>query len=242
MFASFIKNAIRKDLAKMTHAKWTTSPTDLTDIYRLRYNVMVKDAKVNPFPPTHYCIRNGNEFRDDYDNSPHTKHFLVRNKDGKAVAAHRILNGNHLQFEIDTFDWFALDKHTETTHINPKNVVEPTRVVACRSIRGQHYTVMMLTASLLQIYDDRYESILGVVNADALPLIKHYQFFMPALKQISTEKFGVDEFIQGRSCHAFNLYIGTSDYARNRYIWTTLLPCALLYKMMYIRDIMHIYL
>lgn len=238
MLASFIKNAIRKDLAKMTHAKWTNSPADLTDIYRLRYNVMVKDAKINPFPPTHYCIRNGNEFRDDYDDSPHTKHFLVRNKEGKAVAAHRLLNGNQVQFEIEKFNWFALDKHTETTHSNPMNIVEGTRAVACRSIRGQHYTVMMLTASLLQIYDDRYESILGVVNADATHLIKHYQFFLPALKQISTEKFGVDEFIQGRSCHAFNLYIGTSNADRNKFIWTTLLPCAMLYKAMYMRDML----
>jgi predicted GNAT family N-acyltransferase len=229
---------IRQDLAKMTHAKWTISSADLTDIYRLRYNVMVKDAKVNQFPPTHYCIRNGNEFRDDYDDSPHTKHFLVRNKDGKAVAAHRILNGNHLRFEINTFGWFALDKHAEKTHTNPKNIVEPTRVVACRSIRGQHYTVMMLTASLLQIHDDKYESILGVVNSDALSLIQHYQFFMPSLKRISVEKFGVDEFIQGRSCHAFSLYIGLSNTDRNRFIWTTLLPCAILYKAMYIRDIL----
>ncbi len=237
MFANIIKNAIRKDLAKMTNAKWTSSPNDLTDIYRLRYNVMVKDVKKNPFPENHYCIRNGNEFRDDYDDLPNTKHFIVR-KDGRAVASHRLINGNYMPFEIKKFNWFPLDEQLHKTHINKLNVVEPTRVVACKSIRGRHYTVMMLTASLLQIYDDKYESMLGVVNADAMHLINHYQFFMPALKQISTSKFPVNEFIQGRNCHAFNLYIGTTEQERNKFIFTTLLPCAMLYKAMYFRDIL----
>lgn len=236
MLAKWVTKIIRKDLAGMSaHAKWTTSPTDLADIYRLRYNVMVKDVKVNPFPENHYCIRNDNEFRDEYDDMPHTKHFLVR-KNGIPVASHRILNGNHVKFEVDAFKWFHLGNHTEKTHKNITNIVEPTRVVACRSIRGKHYTSMMLTASLLQIYDDKYESILGIVNADAVPLIKHYQFFMPALKRISKDKFPVNEFIQGRYCHAFNIYIGTTEYERDRFVLRTLLPCALLYKGMYIRD------
>lgn len=234
MLAKFIKNIIRKDL---TNGGWVSSPTDLTDIYRLRYNVMVKDAKNNPFDKNHYCIRNGNEFRDDYDDMPHTKHFLIR-KDGKAVASHRLINGSQIPFEIEKFNWFPLSKYMEKTHVLPTNVVEPTRVVACRSIRGQHYTVMMLTASLLKMYDDKYESMIGVVNADAMPLIRHYQYFLPALLQISTETFPVDEFIPGRRCHVFNLYIGTTEADRNRFILTTVLPCAILYKSMYYRNML----
>lgn len=141
-----------------------------------------------------------------------------------------------MPFEIEKFNWFPLKTHTGKTHILPNNIVEPTRVVACRSIRGQHYTSLMLTASLLRIYDDKYESMLGIVNADAVHLINHYQFFMPTLRRISTNKFPVNEFINGRHCHAFNMYIGTTERERSAFVLTTLLPCAMLYKAMQWRD------
>jgi predicted GNAT family N-acyltransferase len=176
MLARFALRIIRKDLASMPGAGWVSSPTDLTDIYRLRYDVMVKDTKNSPFDANHYCIRNGNEFRDTYDDLPHTKHYLVR-KNGKVVASHRLINGNRVQFEIEKFNWFPLKQHATNTHMLPNNIVEPARVVACRSIRGQHYAPLMLTASLIQIFDDKYESMLGIVNADAVHLINHYQFF-----------------------------------------------------------------
>ncbi len=118
----------------------------------------------------------------------------------------------------------------------PNNIVEPTRVVACRSIRGQHYAPLMLTASLLQIYDDKYESLLGTVNADAIQPMKHYTFFMPTFRQISVNKFPVNEFITGRYCHAFIAYIGTTERERDKFVLTTLLPCAMLYKAMQWRD------
>jgi predicted GNAT family N-acyltransferase len=213
-------------------AGWVTSKTDLSDIYKLRYNVMVRDVKQNPFPTNHYCIH-GDEFRDTYDELPSTSHYLVR-KNGVAVASYRMVNGNHTPFEIEKYNWFALSEHTKKTHKMPKNIVEPTRVVACRSIRGQHYTIMMLTASLLKVHDEKYESILGVVNAESVHLIAHYQKFMPALTQISSKKFAVPEFAPGRYSHAFNLYVGASERERDAFVFKTILPCATLCKYIYL--------
>jgi predicted GNAT family N-acyltransferase len=238
MLANTIKELIRKDIHKMSNlpgitAGWVSDKADLADIYKLRYNVMVRDAKQNPFPTPHYCIH-GDEFRDTYDELPTTSHYLVR-KNGVAVAAHRLINGNHIPFEIEKYKWFPLNEHTLATHKAPNNIVEPTRVVACRSIRGRHYTVMMLTASFLKIHDEKYESILGIVNADTSHLISHYKKFMPTLNQISREKFAVPEFATGRYSHAFNLYIGATEAERNTFIYKTVFPCALMYKSLYLR-------
>lgn len=219
---------IRSDLQKASSGKisagFITDTENKKDIYKLRYDVMARNKTV--FPPTHYCIKNGNEFRDDYDDDPSTKHFLVR-KNGKAVASCRLLNGNKVKFEIESYNWHKLAT-------NEKNIVEPTRVVACKTIAGSYIAPMMLTHCLLDIYDSRYHSILGIINADALNLIKHYQKFIPALKQVSKEKFAVDEFIPGRYCHAFILKIGDKEKERDMYVLTTLFPCFLLYKSMYL--------
>jgi hypothetical protein len=217
----FIRNDINKVPNVVTRV--VTDAESKRDIYKLRYDVMARGKTV--FPLTHYCIRNGDEFRDDYDDDPSTKHFLVR-KNGKAVASCRLLDGNKVKFEIEKYKWY----HLPTTE---KNIVEPTRVVACKSISGSYIAPLMLTHSLLDIYDNKYHSMLGIVNADALPLIKHYQKFMPALKQVSKEKFAVNEFIPGRSCHAFLLKIGSTEKERDMYVLTTLFPCFLLYKSIY---------
>jgi predicted GNAT family N-acyltransferase len=239
MLSKTVKEFIRKDIHKMSNlpgisAGWVTSKTDLSDIYKLRYNVMVRDVKQNLFPSNHYCIQ-GDEFRDTYDELPSTSHYLIR-KNGKAVAAHRLINGNQTAFEIEKYkwfnNWFPLNE-LHRRHENPNNVVEPTRVVACRSIRGQHYAPLMLTAALMKIHDDKYESVLGLVNAESVQLIAHYQKFMPNLTQISREKFAVSEFVAGRHSHALNLYIGTTEKERDAFIYRTIMPCMTLCKYLY---------
>jgi len=225
--SSVIRRIIRDDLQRTSSGKisagFITDSESKKDIFKLRYDVMARGKAT--FPPNHYCIKNGDEFRDDYDEDPSTKHFLVR-KDGKAVASCRLLDGKKVKFEIETFNWYQLP----TTD---KNLVEPTRVVACKSIAGSYLAPLMLTHCLLDMYDSKYNNMLGIVNADALPLIRHYQRFLPALKQISKEKFAVNEFIPGRSCHAFLLKIGATEKERDMYILTTVFPCFLLYKSIY---------
>ncbi len=218
-------NHIRHDLASVTQVKagFISDAESKRDIYKLRYDVMARGKTI--FPPTHYCIKNGDEFRDDYDDDPSTKHFLVR-KNGRAVVSCRLLNGNQVKFEIEKFNWYQLPT-------NEKNIVEPTRVVACKSITGSYLAPLMLTHCLLEVYDSKYHSLLGTINADALHLIKHYQRFLPELKQVSKEKFAVNEFIPGRFCHAFLLKIGDSEKERDLYVMTTLFPCYLLYKSIY---------
>ena len=226
---TYLVNIIRRDLQSIRtiNASFVTDHASKREIYKLRYDVMARNKSI--FPPNHYCIRNGDEFRDNYDDEPSTKHFLVR-KNGVAVASCRLLNGNLVPFEIEKYNWFTIPNKQNN------NIVEPTRVVACKSIQGSYIAPYMLTQCLLDIYDSKYDNILGLVNADALHLIQHYQRFMPSLKQVSSTKFGVNEFINGRNCHAFLLKIGESDEERKRYVYNTLLPCFLLYKSMYVRD------
>jgi len=211
-------------------AEFVADAASKRDVYKLRYDVMARNKTV--FPPTHYCIRNGDEFRDDYDDDPSTKHFLVR-KDGKAVASCRLINGNKMKLEMERFNWFDVRPNLWTINENVNNIVEPTRVVASKSITGSYIAPLMLTHCLLDMHDSKYECFVGVVNADAMHLIKHYKKFMPSFVQLSKEKFAVNEFIPGRSCYAFVSRIGATEKERDMYILTTLFPCFLLYKSIY---------
>ena len=229
-------NCIRRDIVRTAtlpgfSAGFVTDDASKSAIYKLRYNVMV--ANTNNFPLNNYCIKPGKEFRDSYDDLPSTKHFLVR-KNGLAVASCRLVCGRTNPFEAEYYNWIDVRSHLKPTHKDVRNVVEPTRVVACKSIRGSFITVYMLTSTLLQIHDDKYESVLGLVNSNATHLINHYRHFMPSLNPISSEKFPVDEFIQGRHCNAFNMYIGESQKERDAFVLRTLLPCAISYKTMYL--------
>jgi hypothetical protein len=229
-------SCIRRDVARTAtlpgfSAGFVTDDASKSAIYKLRYNVMV--ANTNQFPSNHYCIKPGKEFRDAYDDLPTTKHFLMK-KNGLAVASCRLVCGRANSFEAEYYNWLDIRSHLKPTHKDVRNMVEPTRVVACKSVRGSFISVYMLTASLLQIHDDNYESLLGIVNSNATHLIKHYRHFMPNLNPISNEKFPVDEFIQGRHCNAFNLYIGTTQAERDAFVLRTLLPCVVSYKTMYL--------
>lgn len=108
---SFIRSrlAVTSQVTSPLNVSWV--PHDdhesLSEIYRLRYKVMVSDAakskKGNPFAPDHYCLhegRGGMEFRDEYDDLPSTGHCLVR-FNGVPVASTRIVDGNHTPLEAE---------------------------------------------------------------------------------------------------------------------------------------------
>ena len=224
---------VRSELLKMSQlpgisAGFVTSDQDKKDIFKLRYDVMVNNTTT--FPKTHYCIHNNSEFRDDYDELPSTKHYLVR-KDGVAVASCRLVDRNNVIFEAEKFNWCQVSSLLTPTHTNPTNVAEPTRVVVCKSVRKTHIFVFMLADTLLYMHDKKFESILGVVNANAGSLIGHYQKFMPSFHQMS-QPFKVDEFIPGRSCNAYNLYIGTTDEHRNWFVHRTIFPISMYAKLL----------
>jgi hypothetical protein len=232
---NFVVNFIRKDISNVAKvsAGFIVDEESKRDIFKLRYDVMARNKSL--FPKDHYCIRNRDEFRDDYDDDPSTKHFLVRHK-GKAVASCRLLDGNKVKFEIEKYKWFDIRSSIWTINENVNNIIEPTRVVSCKSITGSFIAPLMLTHCLLDMYDSKHESFIGVVNADSMRLIKHYKTFMPSFTQLSKEKFAVDEYIPGRFCHVFISRIGASEKERDLYILTTLLPCFLLYKSIYWRS------
>lgn len=115
MIANAAKKLIRNRLAQTTFAssplsaEWVehTDHTTLSEIFQLRYKVLVTDAKTSKrgclFPPDHFCIK-GDEFRDDYDYLPSTGHLLIRHN-GRAVASTRIVNGNHVPLEAEHYNW-----------------------------------------------------------------------------------------------------------------------------------------
>jgi len=229
-----LSKIIRNDIMKMSRinnitAGFVTSELDKKDIFKLRYDVMVRDTQT--FPKTHYCIHN-DEFKDEYDEHPSTKHYLVR-KNGIAVASCRLIDRNKVEFEAEKFKWFPVTKELEKTHTNPINCIEPTRVVVCKSVRKSHISVFMLADNLLYIHDNKFESVLGLVNSNASSLINHYQKFMPSLLPLSKGPFSVNEFIEGRSCAAFNLYIGTSEEQRKQFMYSTIFKCFLYYNFLY---------
>ena len=222
---------VRSELLKMSRlpgisAGFITSDQDKKDVFKLRYDVMVNNTTT--FPKTHYCIHNGDEFRDDYDELPSTKHYLVR-KDGVAVASCRLVDRNSVVFEAEKFNWCQVSSILAATHMNSANVAEPTRVVVCKSVRKTHISVFMLADNLLYMHDNKFESVVGVVNASASSLIGHYQKFMPSLRQFG-QSFEVNEFIPGRSCNAYNLYIGTTDAHRNSFMQRTIFPISMYAK------------
>ena len=115
MLANASRSFIRKRLAATSqmasplNVSWV--PHDdretLSEIYRLRYKVMVSDAakskKGNPFDADHYCLHEGHkgmEFRDSFDDLPSTGHCLVR-FNGVPVASTRIVDGNHTPLESE---------------------------------------------------------------------------------------------------------------------------------------------
>ncbi|GMH54702.1 hypothetical protein TrRE_jg11417, partial [Triparma retinervis] len=153
MLANAAKNMIKTRLAATQVAaaplnvEWV-HPSDssaLSEIYRLRYQVMVSDAakskRGNPFPPDHYCIK-GDEFRDSYDDLDSTGHILIRHK-GLAVASARIVNGNFVPLEAEKYNWIDVRGSLKPFVKDPNNIAEPSRVVACRSIRGTNVVPLM---------------------------------------------------------------------------------------------------
>jgi hypothetical protein len=178
----------------------TLSPSLLTlftaaEIFKLRYKVMVKDVKVNPFPPDHYCIK-GDEFSDDYDFLPSTGHCLVRFH-GQPVASSRIVNGNFVPLEAEKYGWVDVRAGIKPFVKDPKNIAEPCRVVADRSVRGSNVVPLMYLHCLEWFIESKIENFVGMVNTEAKPLIEHYSKWAKC-KWINDKPFLANDFIAGR--------------------------------------------
>ena len=170
-------------------------PPSPLEIFKLRYKVMVKDVKVNPFPADHYCIK-GEEFRDDYDELPSTGHCLVR-FNGQPVASVRLVDGNQTALEAERYKWVDVREGIRPYVKDVKNIAEPCRVVADRSVRGSNIVPLMYLHCLEWFIEKDIHNIVGMVNSEAKPLIEHYSKWAQC-KWINKEPFPTD-FIKGRT-------------------------------------------
>jgi len=242
MFANLAKSSISKRLAAHTNmaansAAATTvewiSPSDsqsMSEIYKLRYKVMCKDVKKNPFPADHYCIK-GDEFRDDHDLMDSTGHVLIRHQ-GKAVASTRIVNGKFEQLEAETFKWADVRGMLKPHVTDVNSIAEPSRVVADRSIRGTNIVPLMYLHTLDWMMNNDIENFVGMCNTEARPLIEHYSKWAQA-RWITEQPFDVSDFLPGRKLDMCIVSVGEpNSKEREKFTLTNFAPAFMAYSMM----------
>ena len=246
MLANASKSFIKSRLAAtaMTssplHVSWVphNDHESLSEIYRLRYKVMVSDAakskRGNPFPADHYCLRSGPmgmEFRDSYDDLPSTGHCVVR-FNGTPVASTRIVDGNHTPLEAEKYGWIDLRSRIAPSVRNPDNIAEPSRVVADRSVRGTCVVPLMYLHCLDWFMKRDIENFIGMCNTEARPLIEHYSKWAQT-KWITDEPFLASEFIEGRKLDMCYVSVGDKGTReRENFLMTNFAPAFLAYSFM----------
>jgi len=146
--------------------------TDLTDIFKLRYNVMVKNRDSSPFTDEHYCIHtdgDGNKlFYDDFDFKESTQHYIVR-KDCMPVASLRLVDGNHTKLVAEHFGWY--DIRAKHPYIGD-NMIEPSRLVADKSIRGSHIIPLAYLHTAQWCVENDIDYMIGLVNSKERKLLR----------------------------------------------------------------------
>mmetsp|Transcript_3122 Transcript_3122/g.6294 ORF Transcript_3122/g.6294 Transcript_3122/m.6294 type:complete len:250 (+) Transcript_3122:86-835(+) len=245
MLANAARNMIKTRLAATTnaaarasplHVEWVNHGDDekLEEIYRLRYKVMVEDAKKSkkgcPFAEDHYCIK-GDQFRDDYDELPSTGHIVIRHDD-RAVASTRIVNGNHVPLEAEKYNWIDVRGKLQPFVKNANNIAEPSRVVACKSVRGTNVVPLMYLHCLDWFMNNNIESFIGMCNTEARPLIEHYSKWAQT-KWITDEPFEANEFIEGRKLDMCFVTVGEhGTKERENMLLTNFAPAFAAYSLM----------
>ena len=180
---------------------------------------MVRDSKEQPFPPSHYCIHNGDQFKDEYDDHPSTLHYLIR-KRGEPVASFRLVNGNAGLFEAEKYNWFDVEKAIKAKLNRSRNAVEFTRLVASKDVRGTFMTPFLLSVASLYSVENNFENMIWMTNAKSEKLYNHYGKFT-SYKLLSDAPFACDEFVPNRKCIFFAKEVNSTFY------YDTLLPLQL---------------
>jgi len=189
-------------------ASWI-APTDtssLRSIFKLRYDVMVRETKNSPFDQNHHCVF-GDEFRDDADLYDSTGHLLVR-VGGAAVASVRIVNGNHEKLEAESANWHD-HRSSLSAHgvVDTTNIAEAGRLVCSRAVRGTSVTPLMYLHCLDWYLKNNVPTLTGIANTEARPLIDHYKKWTK-VKRVTEEPFAADSFIPGRKLDLWHLNVG----------------------------------
>jgi hypothetical protein len=113
-----------------------------------------------------------------------------------------------------------------------KNIAEPSRVVACRSVRGTNVVPLMYLHSLDWFMRNNISTVIGMVNTEARPLIEHYSRWSQA-KWITDEPFAADDFVKGRRLDMCYVPIGSSgSKERETMLLTNFAPAFAAYSLM----------
>jgi len=169
--------------------------------------------------------------QDDFDDLESTGHVLIRHK-GRAVASTRIVNGNHTPLEAEKYGWIDVRGRIAPFVNNPNNIAEPSRVVACRSIRGTNVVPLMYLHCLDWFMTNNIENFIGMCNTEARPLIEHYSKWAQA-KWITDKPFTANEFIKGRELDMCFVSVGDKgSKERENMLLTNFAPAFAAYSLM----------
>ena len=214
--------------------------------FGLRYQQMVAAKEPNsPFPPTHYCVHETSPtqksahtmlFHDPCDFYPSTFHIDMWKRD-KVVATSRYVDGRDEKLEMESFGWYDLrGSHPELGD----NFVEPSRVVACKSVRGSAAVPLMYLRSTIEFVDRDFEHVIGLVGSSSQKVLEHYKKWV-GCTIITKSDFSTDEFIPGNKCVVFNYQVsgdgreGDDEIAHDQILFH-IVPLYLVCRAMMVRD------
>ena len=192
---------------------------------------MVTDKKVNPFPADHYCLSTcphtgAPQFKDTLDDHTSTGHVVVR-LNGRPVASTRVVNGKVESLEAESYGWVPDMREQLAPHLkDPNSIAEPSRLVACRSVRGSN-VVPFLYLHVQQWYmDNEIEGIVGFVNNEARSLTQHYtRWCKMHWMSDSNTSIPADEFLPGRKLQWCVIPVGEKGSAvRDQFLITNAAP------------------
>ena len=202
-----------------------TSDPRIEEIYKLRYNVMVRNNKTTKFDKNHQMVH-GEMFRDKFDDLSTTVHQIVSHK-GKIIASNRIVDGRDNRLEMEEENWFDVRAAVKTD-----SIAEPGRLVADKSARGTRVIPMLYLDTCDWFMENNVSHCTPMVNNKASNLIKHYTKWT-GVGILNDNPVSVDSFLEGQKSNVFLLNFGKDNTKeRSKFVYTNYLPSHLMLGMM----------
>lgn len=217
------------------HIKADTDCAIQNGAFGLRYKEMVTAKKPNsPFPPDHYCVHRGANktmlFHDMCDFYPSTFHINMWKHD-TVKASSRYVDGKYEKLEMESFGWYDLRKeHPELGD----NFVEPSRVVACKTVRGSAMVPLMYLRWNIEAVNRGVGTMIGTVNARSMKLLSHYKNWAK-WDILAKEPIETNEFIPGNTCVVLSQQISKAGDESDHIIFI-IIPTYIVCRVMIVRD------
>jgi len=208
--------------------------------FGLRYQQMVAAKEPNsPFPPDHYCVHETSPtqksvhtmlFHDPCDFYPSTFHIDMWKQD-TVVATSRYVDGRDEKLEMESFGWYDLrGSHPELGD----NFVEPSRIVACKSVRGSAVVPLMYLRANIEFVEKGVGKMIGSVNVRAMKLLAHYKSWS-RYNVLNETPISTDEFIPGNKCIIVSQEITNGDHASDHVLFN-MFPTYIVCRAMILHD------